>query len=387
MTMTMRMTRDDVGQGAVNGYERVKRMAAGHWPSIIASLYPAFAPAMTAPGTTRIRCPMHGSPKGDRGDGFRFYSNFAETGGGICNTCGGAATGIDLIAMIEGCKGHEALKILEKHLGIDTLPKEGEARKPREFASVAPIPAVQKISPQEIQKRETLLKRIWTEAKPLTDPSAMPARRYLQSRGIVCDEYLDMQVNLRFHPRLYYVSDKEPQQTLPGIVAPYLDAFHEVRGLHRTYLDPQQPKKASVKEAKKALRQLDRTLNGGILLPGAAPLSAHVQVCEGLETGLSIGMATARPVIACTTAQLLENWVPFKDTRFVSVWADNGHAGILHAKNLKRKLEAEGILCRLILPWGKVGEQDRDWNDILQDEGENAIRDAYAGEHISVSYE
>lgn len=385
--MTMAQTRGDVGISTENGYKRVKRIAAGRWPTIISSLYPDFAPAMNNPGVTRIPCPLHGSSKGARGDGFRFYEDFAETGGGICNTCGGAASGIDLIKMIEGCKDHEALAILERHLGIETSGARNSDRPVRKLASAQPLPFQPKISPKEIQKRETLLKRIWSEAKCLTDPSALPARQYLHARGIVRDDYLDLQVNLRFHPRLYYASDTEAKQILPGIVATFVDASGDVRGLHRTYLDPQKAQKASVGEAKKALRQLDRTLNGGILLPGAVGITPHVQICEGTENGLSVGMATARSVIACTTAQLLENWVPYQETRFVTVWADNGQAGVLHARNLKSRLEAKGLLCRLLFPWGTINGDDRDWNDILCQEGEDVIRCCYAGDHDQATYE
>lgn len=369
-----------------NGFERVKREAAGRWPSIIANLYPAFAPAMAIPGVTRIPCPLHGTGKGKHGDGFRFYKDFAQTGGGICNTCGGASNGIDLIAKIEGCQPHEALSMLERYLGID---KAGSGSNPaREPRNVIPLPVATVVqSDEEIRKRDELIAGLWKGATPLTQPGGNLGRAYLKSRGIIRDDYLDLQVNLRLHPDLYYASHSEQKRRLPGIVAHFTDEANQLRGLHRTYLDPRQPKKAAVREAKKALRRLDKTLNGGIVLCGPVPMSAHVQLCEGIETGLSVGMATARPVVACTTAQLLDNWVPFQGTRYVTVWADTGKAGQTHARNLKARLEKTGISCRLIFPWDERAGQERDWNDILVLEGEDAIRAAYAGDCSRCTYE
>lgn len=370
-----------------NAYEVAKREASGKWSAIIGYFCPELAGALVNPGMSRITCPVHGTDK-RRGDGFRVFENFEQTGGGICNTCGGFHSGIDLIAWARSVRPSDALTMVEGFLGIEK--QDGKVRVKPARPEILPRPhiePVKAVSDEEVAKRMKLLDRLWSEAVAITDASAEPARAYLRARGIANDDYVAMQDKLRFHPSLFYASDEERQQRLPGIVAEMHDADGLRRGLHRTYLDRHEPHKAAVKEAKKVLRRLDMTLHGGIFLQGFAPLGHHVQLAEGLETGASVGMATGRPIIACTTAQLLHNWTPFKETKYVTVWADNGAAGVNHSRALKARLEEIGLRCRLIFPWGMTPSgKERDWNDVLQDDGEDAIRTAYAGDCQHCTY-
>lgn len=371
-----------------NAYEVAKREADGKWSSIIGYFCPELAGALVKPGVSRITCPVHGTDK-HRGDGFRVFANFEQTGGGICNTCGGFHSGIDLIAWAKSVRPCDALTMVEDFLGIqkDDRPARPKLARPK----VLPRPYLEPVkatSDEEIARRVKLLERMWSEAVPITESSAEPARAYLRARGITNEDYVAMQDRLRFHRSLFYRSDNEREQRLPGLVAEMHDADGIRRGLHRTYLDRHEPRKAAVAEAKKALRRLDMILHGGIFLRGFAALGHHVQLAEGLETATSVGMATGRPIIACTTAQLLHNWTPLAGTKCVTVWADNGKAGVNHSRALKARLEEIGLRCRLIFPWGMTPNgKERDWNDVLQEDGEDAIRTAYAGDCKHCTYE
>ena len=99
-----------------SGFDRVKELAEGQWDSIIGSLYPSIAKAISRPGLARCACPVHHSTKGPRADGFRVFDDFIKTGGGVCNTCGTFPTGIDLICFLEGQENNpkHALRILEE---------------------------------------------------------------------------------------------------------------------------------------------------------------------------------------------------------------------------------------------------------------------------------
>ena len=60
----------------------VRQLAAGRWTEILEAVAPALEPALRRPGR-HVPCPVHGGK-----DGFRLFRDVAQTGGGICNTCG-----------------------------------------------------------------------------------------------------------------------------------------------------------------------------------------------------------------------------------------------------------------------------------------------------------
>ncbi|PZQ48836.1 MAG: hypothetical protein DI556_13555 [Rhodovulum sulfidophilum] len=366
------------------GFARAKSAMAGRWRAFFLDRYPAFEGALARPGKSRITCPMHGTGKA-AGDGFRFYDDFDQTGGGICNTCGGARNGLDLVMMIEGCPEKDALTILEQWLGWDrSAPRESPL--PRKMVATAPAGP----DAAEVEKRMLLLRRLWADASKLADlPDEHPAIRYLMgARGIASRRLINKQFLIRFHPRLYYREDGDTRsREYPGLLSAFRDENRVLTGLHRTYLDPIEFMKARVSEPTKALRRLDVTLNGGIHLQGESAFTHHVNLAEGIENGLSVVFATGKPVVSATTARLLANWVPFEGTRFVTIWADRDEisaktgkaAGVHHALLLKERLEASGIRVRIILPPPHPMKPSNDWNDVLRTLGPDAFVEAYTG--------
>lgn len=371
----------------VSRYDVVKDSLRGRWHVVIHARYPELVPALQRPGFTRITDPVHGSRKGANGDGFRFYRDFLQTGGGISNVGGGFKTGIDLVAWLEGCDAHQALLILENILGIDPNgPPIPRKKLPKRAAPIASDDE----DPVKIEKRNQLLAKIWDASEPLQSlPDDHQAIRYFrETRGIDDLDLIRSQSSMRFSPSLYYCNDSGSEKGwFPGVVSMFHDASKASVGLHRIYLDPTEPRKAKVEKAKKALRRLGQILNGAVHIAGRVPPSSHVNLCEGTETGLAIASAIGRPVLATTTAQLLESWTPFENTRRVTIWVDRdavspktGYAaGLHHSRALAKRLSARGIKGRMLVPPAIGDLPSSDWNDVLQHLSEDVIFDTYEG--------
>lgn len=359
-----------------DGFAYAKREAQGKWGAIIGTRYPALAGALTIPGVSRCTCPVHGSSK-EVGDGFRVYKDFEQTGGGVCNTCGSRSSGIDLIMWLENCSSHEALKILESELGIDSKsPVRPKTRTP------SPAPKPKQEDSEAIKKREQTLEKIWSEATPLSelDNNHHAIRYFVETRGINSVGLVKSQKNIRFNPELFYASREEGQSKLPGFVSLFHTSNGQSVGLHRTFLDPKGPVKADVLKPKMMLKRLDQRLNGGIRIQGSEPLTSHVNICEGLETAMSISYSTGKSIIAATTGTLLGAWKPLKGVRYVTIWCDNdiNRAGQNHSEHLVGRLEDLGIKTRVLCPKRPHDTESVDWNDVLLSEGIQKLARSYS---------
>ena len=371
---------------AMNDFATVKDLAHGRWDSVIGTLYPALAPALKRPGQSRCACPIHGTAKAN-GDGFRVFRDFAQTGGGVCNTCGSFAGGVDLIMFLEGCDARGALQILKGHFGIDD--DGGVPRTPRKIEAPA-VPAVPDYSDEDIAKRERVLKRIWAESQPLASlPDDHQAiRYYTETRGVSSTELIKQQRMIRFHPSLYYRTEEETPRNLPALVSMFHGSCGTPLGVHRTFLASDAPRKADVTTPKKVLRRHDVRLNGGIRLFGREGFSGHINICEGKETGLAISYATGKSLIAATTTSLMAAWEPLKGTHHVTIWADADEtkpgptgkpikAGAFAAYKLHARLVDLGIKARVLVPDLHEGKKN-DWADVLLRDGPESIAQLYS---------
>ena len=374
--------------GPSSNFQLVKDELRGRWGAVLGDLYPELIPAMKVPGKTRIPCPIHGSSKGDKGDGFRLFPDFHETGGAICNTCRGVNNGIDLICKIEGISEHQALRILEDYLGIN---RHGPKIVRRQLPARVVTPAGESEDQEKVAERDKLLERMWHSATHLADlPDDHIAIRYLvERRGITNLALIRMQDEIRFDPALFYADRDAPAGIrLPGLLSRFVGPDRTITGLHRSYLDPVEPGRAHVLQTTKALRRFGSTLRGAVVLRGRNPHSHHQNVCEGLETGLSVVMATGRTVNATTTSSLLATWVPYPGTTHVTIWADRDNPAPINglrggweaAKLLYHRLWEEKINARIILPpRASEHEEKNDWNDVLRRDGPDPIARAYVG--------
>lgn len=327
--------------------QTVRERARGRWIGILGRLAPTLAPALARPGR-HVPCPVHGGS-----DGFRVFRDVAETGGGICNSCGPRRDGFALLMWVNAWGFRETLEAVARELGIDTgHPRTIEAR---------PRPVVVARTDQDPTMAETALRRVWSETLDPDDRQALPLRRYLSRRGI--DAEPDPRV-LRFHPRLAYYDGTTRIATFPALVAKVSDADGRPVSLHRIYLD-RAGHKAPVAHPKKMMPAIGTLCGGAVRLYPAGPT---LGIAEGIETALVIRQRTAMPVWAGISATLLQRFVPPPEVELVVIWADLDRSGTGEqaARALRERLVSRGIRVALHLPKGPIpaGSKSLDWCDL-----------------------
>src|SRR5690348_9870758 len=91
----------------------IKEAARGRWPEFARSI----GIAETFLDGNHGRCPK--CDGGDRADRWRVFSDFAETGGAICNRCGSMSDGIALARWFCDWTFLEAIKRIATYLGLE----------------------------------------------------------------------------------------------------------------------------------------------------------------------------------------------------------------------------------------------------------------------------
>lgn len=202
--------------------------------------------------------------------------------------------------------------------------------------------------------------RILGDAVPI---AGTPAERYLAARGLTTSEPRD----LLFHHDLTHW---ETRRGFPGVVAIVRDAAGSQVALHRTYLDPDKPAKATVSPPRKTLGPV-----GGGAVRLAEPRDGLVGLAEGIETALAVMTACPDlPVWSTLSTSGLEGIVLPTDITRVVLLADNDDAGRRAADATAAKLGTEGRRVFLAVP-PRAGD---DFNDMLLREGAAAVRAAVA---------
>jgi hypothetical protein len=317
--------------------------ASGRWPEIIRALSRTdISHALDRVGK-HVRCPLH---EGRTTDNFRVFQDFAQTGGGICNTCGAFGNGFALLSWLNGWNDVK-MAVREVAQFID-----GESTRPDE----RPVTPAVETAPRWEASAKALkaLTDVWSESVPL---AGTIGETYLRGRGLVCD--LPAETEVRFHPALRYW-DETRQRSLgrfPAIVSLLRAPQSGVPlTVHRTYLSDD-GSKAPVPRPKKlmtaAVEGAITELGGAIQLYPAT--GKAIAVTEGLETALAVRSAVPeRPVWACYSASVLTNFRPPEGVRRVLVWGDidEGGAGQLAAAKLALRLRKQGLQSRLVLPGG-----------------------------------
>ena len=289
--------------------DAVKLRAHGRWGDILA------AGGVDAKVLTHRNgpCPLCGGT-----DRFQYTDKFGE-GNYHCRQCGPGG-GFKLLQAVKGVDFNTALCDVERCLGL--LPKAAPTH-------------MHEPSGDRMQK---LVQRIWDEARPVTAGDAVDL--YLSGRGLAMPSY---PAALRFHPALGYYQKDTAGKSLklaeyPAMLACIQSPDGHAVTLHRTYL--QDGAKLPAADAKKVL-------SAGI--SGAAvrlfEATDELAVCEGIETGLALRLATGKPVWAGISAGNLEKlWLP-ATVRKVCIYADNDagadFAGQCFAYALARRLKRE----------------------------------------------
>lgn len=193
------------------------------------------------------------------------------------------------------------------------------------------------------------------------------AETYLRARGIT----ISLPASLRYLPDALY-QDGEDRQKLPAMIAS-IQIEQTLIGVHRTYLAPDGSSKAEVSKAKKMLG----AAKGGAVRLG--PTTDRIGIAEGIETALSAMQADGLTVWAALSEDGLKSVVIPPNVKEVIIYPDND------PPNPKTGLEpgptaARALAQRLLLNQIRVGikwppTKEKDFNDILRESGEQAIRE------------
>jgi hypothetical protein len=229
-------------------------------------------------------------PCPDCGGDDRFSIN-PDKGVFYCRHCNAKGDVIQLVRWLRKMTLAQALDWLCGPLdtGLSEAERRDRARKDAEHRERADREAAQYRADAMAQAR-----KVWRAAGPAEDS---PVRAYLDRRGITRDVLPEMPRCLRYHPALKYMvkTDNAWREVWrgPAMVAAIQGADGKGSGVHRTWLDPDQPKgKADIVDpitgqVMKAKKTLGSKKGGVIrLLTPAAPWSVLV-MGEGIETTLS----------------------------------------------------------------------------------------------------
>jgi len=302
----------------------------GFWYAIIAALLPELIPALNNPHM-HFRCPVHGGK-----DGFRFFYDVNESGGGICNTCGAFPTGFKIIAWIKQISEREAFNMV-----IQYIKSEGISMKLNTLKN-SDQPASK---PTINEGSKILMDRVLSESIPFGEVKSLLGREYFRNRGIGIPTH---DLPLLFNSSLAY--ELGGPDAFGVIIAPILN-HHMTVGLHCTFLNElgdkipgENPKKIKFVLWKGA------TTGGGIYLSNP---KETLFVTEGLETALAVAeMNEGASVCSALNANnlgLLE--VPDHVTEVI-ICGDYDASGVGQnaAKKLAQRMSKLGKEARVVIP-------------------------------------
>lgn len=332
----------------------IKSALRGRWESVLARHAPALHPALQRRGQ-HVPCPIHGGR-----DGFRVFRDVAETGGGVCNTCGVFHDGIALLAWVNDWSISQVVDCLQDEL--------------RSSSTVAFTRPILTQTPRRSGVDATYIHRLWQQSKAIHSDAAAPLQHYWQHRGLMLDEVSTAHTGLRFHPGLpYFSSEGRCIGEYPALLADVRSPSAQRVTLHRIYLATN-GHKADVPCPKKLMPVIHgQQLSGSAIALGC--LSAddtRMGICEGIETALAVQQATGQIVWSAINAQLLSAFVPPPHITHVDIWvdADKSRTGQRAAARLYRRLRTLGITSTLHFPpLPLYGSNSRDWNDVLNSYG------------------
>ena len=330
-------------------FNAVRTAATGRWP----------APLVACGIDAAFLRDRHGPCPGCGGtDRFR-YDDCDGAGTWLCSAGGGAplaGDGFNLLEHVYGWSASEALHRVADALGL----REGRTLPPAQPRR--PAPAAQP-DPAEIERTRARFNRLWRAAVALDHADAEPGRRYLAARGLgdLLDRG-DLPADVRLHPSMPYWHpgpDGRPQRLaeLPAMAALVRAPDGSPAGLHTTWLRPDGSGKARLTGPDGTAldtRKL-RTLAPGATRGGAVrlypPGGGRLAIGEGLETCLAVRVADPTlPVWSALTAGGVAAAVLPDGVREVLLIADADAAGARAALMLARRLRAEGLAVRVLVP-------------------------------------
>jgi phage/plasmid primase-like uncharacterized protein len=368
---------------------KVRREARGRWLEILTYMVgDRLESALSKRPGKRVTCPVHGtSNKNGIGDGFRFFKDVVDTGGGLCNTCGTYHDGFDLIHWLTGQEFRETLNQIAEYLRVEPeTPGDPNQEKVVPISRLTPVRIAEIKALQEkakaglqadSQKANENIQRVWRESVSLIDGLPNPLFCYFKYRGVLLrKEQMVTGDHIRYHSELpYYDEDEEGNLEMigkyPAIIAAIRDLNGDIITLHRTYLEPSGCK-AEVRSARKMMAiPANKKVTGAAIQLGGFPADGVLGVSEGLETAMSIMKVYQIPTWSLVNTTLLENFIPPEGLKTLLIWADKDkkQGGQSAAQALHEALQPTGIDVHILLPQRPVIGKSVDWNDILVKEG------------------
>lgn len=203
-------------------------------------------------------------------------------------------------------------------------------------------------SAEEHKSRIAAAIALWRRSRP---PEGTPAASYLRGRGIAD----------AIPPTLRFLADCRHKPT--GTRHPAMLGLVQRVGadspvaVHRTYLRRDGSGRAAIEPNKMTLGPIG---GGAVRLAEAGP---HLAVAEGIETGLSVQLATDIPTWAALSAGGVTQLIlpPLPLASVVTIAADNDPVGLAKAEQAARRWSCEGRHVRIALP-----PKDLDFNDLLR---------------------
>ena len=328
-----------------DSYLALLHASRGRWPELLLALAPELAPALDR-APRHVPCPVHGGK-----DGFRFFNDYQDTGGGVCNTCGYYPNGILLLEFVKDWSREKTCSAVA--------------------AALQDLPDVDEIVGQERgwelyepdERRLAAIEDLLDESVLLDDPSAAPARRYLRKRGLSLISYPDA---LRFHPEIAYWHEGSQLGEFPCLLA-LVEDDSRVLNIQRAFLTDH-GNKAPVPAPKKLMPSPAPgwTTGGAVRLyePGTV-----LAITEGVETALAVHQATDLPVWAAASAHGMQQVKLPEVVGELLIWADRDRSrtGEHAARALARRYKAQGINVRVLIPPYPIpaGQSSLDWLDVL----------------------
>ena len=152
-----------------------------------------------------------------------------------------------------------------------------------------------------------------------------------------------------------------PGERRPAMLALLTDiASGQATGIRRTALAPTGFRACDVDGVKLPHKALGVARNAVARLAGHGLAPAHLALCEGLETGLSVMAATGATVWACLSAGTLAKVPPLTGVERLTIYADHDPPGLHAARETARRWAAAGRLVTVETP-SRAGA---DFNDI-----------------------
>lgn len=326
--------------------QELKKQADGLWSNIHLALAPHFNYAIKQ-APKHVPCPIHGGK-----DGFRFFPDVNETGGGVCNTCGYFSDGFALISWANEWTLSEAIKGIDDFLNGDQL---------QPVSILKQLAQTGVTKPKKSEWKQRNIAQTYSELIPLSDSGAAPVFNYLNSRGVY-DNLQDLPDDIRCHPDLAYFKDQTNIGKMPALVSIVRNLDQEVVSLHRTYITSS-GSKANVDVVRKLMPPsiAGSTVGCAIQL---FPASDRLILAEGIETALALHIELEMPAWSCLNSGGLEKVViPIGVTKIV-IGADNDQnqvgqkaASILAERLLREDPDRD---VRVLIPQ----EAGTDWLDV-----------------------